>query len=67
MNKHFVLVVQYASGECAFPTDTDDLIDALDEFKAAVRESFADSAIGDKSFSFPQVLSAKIVKLYYRK
>lgn len=67
MDKPFVLIVQYASGECAFPTDTDDLIDALDEFKNEIRKSFADSVMGDKSFYLPQILSAKIVKLYYRK
>ena len=67
MNKHFVLLVEYTTGECAFPVDTDDLAEALDEFRAELRQSFSDSVMGDKTFALPQIVSAKIVKIYYRK
>lgn len=66
-NKHFVLIVEYTSGKCAFLTDTDDLAEALDEFRAEVRNSFSSSALGDKAFALPQIISAEIVSTYYRK
>lgn len=64
--KHFVLLVEYLSGECAFPTDKDNLIDALKEFEEEQR-SIYNGAMGDKTFALPMILSAKIVKTYYRK
>lgn len=67
MNKHFILIVEYSSGKCAFPTDTDDLVEALDEFRADLRRSFSDSVMSDKTFTLPQIVSAEIVKIYYRK
>ena len=66
MSKHFALLVEYTSGECVFPTDTDDIQKALSEFQQEVRASFS-SVLDDKSFSLPQIISAKIVKMYYRK
>ena len=66
MDKHFILLVEYASGECAFPTDTDDIQKALSEFQEEVKASFP-KALEDKAFSLPQIISARIVKLYYRK
>ena len=64
--KHFVLLVEYASGECAFPTEKDNLLDALKEFEKEQRNVY-NGAIGDKTFSLPPIISAKIVKTYYRK
>ena len=66
MSKHFVLIIEYTTGECAFPVDTDNLQEALAEFQEEVKTSFS-SVIGDKSFALPQIVSARIVKLYYRK
>ena len=67
MTKHFVLVIQYSTGECAFPTDTDDLAEALDEFRAELCQSFSSNVMGDKTFTLPQIVSAKIVKVYYKR
>ena len=68
MNKyHFVLIVEYTSGKCAFPTDTDDLQRALREFEEEYRKSFSLSTLEDKTFTLPTILSAQIVKMYYRK
>lgn len=67
LNKHFILLVQYTSGECAFPTDMDDLTEALEEFKGELKQSFSESVLSDKTFTLPQIVSAKIVKIYYRK
>lgn len=62
---HYCLIVEYASGECAFPTNTDDIQEALEEFIEKQKESF-NSVLGDKAFSLPTIISAKIVKMYYR-
>lgn len=66
MPYHFVLIVKYLSGECAFPVDTDDLQKALKEFEEAQKQSVENSVLMDKSFSLPTIVSAKIVKLFYR-
>lgn len=64
--KHFVLLVRYLSSECAFPTDKDNLIDALKEFQEEQSVIYS-KAMGDKTFSLPPIVSAKIIRMFYRK
>ena len=64
MNKHFVLLVNFPQGECAFPTDTEDLIGALKEFDMERRTGFSTSILNDKNFALPRIVSARIVKIF---
>ena len=66
MNKHFILLIQYTNGECAFPTDTDDLMLAMSEFKSEYLKGFSKQVLEDKTFSLPKIISAKIVRVYSR-
>ena len=66
MDKHFVLLIQYTTGECAFPTDTDDLMQALTEFKSEYLKGFSKEVLESKTFSLPKVVSARIVRIYSR-
>ena len=65
--KHFVLLVKYVSGECAFLTDTPNLQRALKEFEIVRKRDISDSVLFDKSMALPEVQSARIVKLFYNK
>ncbi len=67
MKKHFVLLVTYVSGECAFLTDTPNLQRALKEFDLVRKKQVSDSVLFDKSMALPEVQSAKIVRLFYNK
>jgi hypothetical protein len=67
IKKHFVLVVKYISGECAFLTDTPNLQRALKEFDIIRKKDVSDSVLFDKSTALPEVQSAKLVRLYYNK
>ncbi len=65
MKKHFVLLVKYVSGECAFLTDTPNLQRALKEFDLVRKKQMSDSVLFDKSTLLPEVQSAKLVRLFY--
>ena len=67
MKKHFVLLVKYVSGECAFLTDTPNLQRALKEFDIVRKKDMSDSVLFDKSMALPEVQSAKLVRLFYNK
>lgn len=62
MNKHFVLIIEYLTGTCAFLTDKSDIQEALNEFLELQSNQYNSA---DKSCMMPQVISAKIVRLYY--
>lgn len=66
MSKYYTLIVDYLSGSCAFATDKTDLVEALNEFDEVRRAEFAE-AVGDKTFALPDIISARLVKTYYRK
>ena len=67
MKKHFVLLVKYVSGECAFLTDTPNLQRALREFDIIRKKDMSDSVLFDKSTALPEVQSAKLVRIYYNR
>lgn len=64
MKKHFVLIVEYVCGECAFLTNTPNLQQALKEFDDVRRKQASDSVLFDKSTALPEVQSAKIIRLF---
>lgn len=66
MNKHFILLVQFINGECAFPVDTDDLMQAMTEFKSEYLKGFSKEVLEDKTFSLPKIACARIVRVYSR-
>jgi len=63
--KHFVLIVGFASGKkCAYATNSSELDVALQEFKRAQAKSLH-FVLDDKSFNYPIVTSAELVRLLY--
>ena len=63
MDKHFVLIVRYECGQCAFLTDTMDIDKAITEFKQLQQIKFKDSVMF-KDFKLPVITSAEILPLY---
>ena len=61
MQRKFVLIVQYESGEVSMITSHPDLVLALQEFK----EELVKNSWQDKSCALPIIKSAKIVPVLY--
>ena len=62
---HFVLILGFASGKrCAFPTNCGELDEAIKEFKAAQIKSLH-FVLEDKSFDYPVITSAELVRVLY--
>ena len=60
--KPFILLIEYTCGKCAFQTDTDDIVKALEQFKEKQRKVM----LGDnesKYFTLPTIVKAEIVRL----
>ena len=62
--KHFVLIIEYTTGSCAFLTDNINLQKALQEFEEARLSKYN---VDDKSSMIPEIISAKLFRLYYNK
>ena len=63
MEKHFVLILRYECGQCAFLTDTMEIDKAIAEFKKLQQTKFKDSVMF-KDFQLPVITSAEILTLY---
>lgn len=63
MDKHFVLIIRYECGQCAYLTDTMEIDKALAEFKETQKIKFKDSVMF-KDFNLPVITSAEILPLY---
>ena len=65
--KPFMLIIEHVGGKLAFPVTNNDIQQALREYENARRMSVSMSVLHDKSFSFPTILSAEIVRTFQEK
>lgn len=60
--KPFILLVEYTCGKCAFQTDTDDIVKALEQFKEKQKQVML-GGNESKYFTLPTIVKAEIVRL----